>query len=396
VAVVPSNPPTEAPARTLLAAVFLLGALFSLLGSVLPVWGYHRLEAFLDAGFHFLAMAGGFLAGNAFCAIYAGRHPRVFLGPVPGSLLSILGVGLFALLPPPFPLYWQLAGAVCVGMALGSLSVMVFHQTGFVYRFNTSAAFQLTGLVALLGVCATPLGVAMVAIPTGSVALLALAVVPAVIATTALLRRAPAIPAPPALTLREALDDFRNPTAILLALLLFFQMGTELALFGWLPVFLIQCLGVSPSLAVYALAAFGAALLVGRTASQALRERARRNRVLLSGLAVAILGCLMLLSTNNLFGAFLGIALAGLGFSPIFPVALERMAHRFPYYHPGILNALFAIGFLGGMLAPFSLGYFAGEFGIRIIMALPIAGSLVVAALLILLWLESRLVGSAQ
>jgi hypothetical protein len=104
----------------------------------------------------------------------------------------------------------------------------------------------------------------------------------------------------------------------------------------------------------------------------------------------------MLLSTNNLFGAFLGIALAGLGFSPIFPVALERMAHRFPYYHPGILNALFAIGFLGGMLAPFSLGYFAGEFGIRIIMGLPIAGSLVVAALLILLWLESRLVGSAQ
>jgi fucose permease len=179
-------------------------------------------------------------------------------------------------------------------------------------------------------------------------------------------------------------------------LLLFFQLGSELALLGWLPVFLIQRLGVSPAVAVNALAAFGFALLVGRTAAQALRERARRNRVQLGGLALAALGCLMLLSTNNLFGAFLGIALSGIGLAPVFPVALERMAQRFPYYHPGVMNAMFAVGFLGGMLAPFSLGYFAGEFGIRIIMGLPIAGSLVVAGLLLLLWLESRLVGSAQ
>lgn len=396
------NSPSEAPARTLLGAVFLLGALLSLLGSVLPVWGYHRSEAFLDAGFHFLAMAVGFLAGNLVSAFGAVRHPRLFLGPVPGCFFSILGVSLFAVLPPPFPIYWQLGGAFCIGLALGALSLMVFHHTGFVYRFNTTAAFQVSGLVALLGVAATPLGVALVAIPTGSLALLALALVPLAIALPSVFGRAAwqrrelPLSATPTLSLREALEDFRNPTAILLALLLFFQLGSELALLGWLPVFLIQRLGVSPAVAVYALAAFGFALLVGRTAAQALRERVRRNRVQLGGLALASLGCLMLLSTNNLFGAFLGIALAGIGLAPVFPIALERMAQRFPYYHPGVMNAMFAVGFLGGMLAPFSLGYFAGEFGIRIIMGLPIAGSLVVAGLLLLLWLESRLVGSAQ
>jgi hypothetical protein len=148
--------------------------------------------------------------------------------------------------------------------------------------------------------------------------------------------------------------------------------------------------------AIYGLAAFVFALLAGRTATQALRERARRNRVLLGGLSLSVLGCLMLLSTNNLFGAFLGVSLAGVGFSPVFPAALDRMAKRFPYYHPGVINVIFTMGLLGGLLAPFSLGFIAGEFGIGIIMGLPIAGSIIVAVLVLLLWLESRLTGSAQ
>lgn len=387
---------TGAPAKSLVGAVFLLGSLLSLLGSVLPVWGYHRLEAFVDAGNHFLAMALGFLIGNLISSMASSRYPRLLLGPLPGCLFSIVGVAFFALLPPPYPIYWQLAGALCIGIALGSLTVTVFHQVGAVYRFNTVAAFQLSGLVALVGMCATPLGVALVVISTGSEALLALAVVPAWIAVSFLRSDKRSCTPLPERRLKDAFADFRNPPAILLSLLLFFYLGNELSLVGWLPVFLIQRLGVSPAVSVYALAAFGMALLVGRTGVQAMRERARRNRVLLAGLSIAVLGCLMLLSTNNLFGAFLGVTLVGLGFSPVFPMAVERMAIRFPYYHPGVLNSLFAIGFLGGLLAPFSLGYMANLMGIRIIMLLPIAGSVVVALLVTLLWMESRLTGSAQ
>lgn len=394
----PHIPPPETPAKSLVGAMFLLGALLSLLGSVLPVFGYHRLEAFEDAGNHFLAMALGLLLGNAIGLVGSLRFPRLFLGPLPGCFFCIAGIALFALLPRPYPLEWQLAGALCLGLALGLLAVMIFYQLGTVYRFNTSAAFQLSGLVALAGAFTTPLVVGLVAIPAGSLALLVFALTPATIAIASL-RAQRAVPPPEAAssrTFREAIADFRNPAAILLSLLLFFQLGNEMALLGWLPVFLIQRVGVSPAVAVYGLAVFVFALLAGRTATQGLRERVRRNRVLLGGLALAVLGCLMLLSTNNLFGAFLGVSLAGAGFSPVFPVALERMVARFPYYHPGVMNAIFVVGLLGGLLAPFSLGLFAREFGIGIIMGLPIAGSFVVSILVILLWLESRLTGSTQ
>lgn len=398
--VAPTSPisPPEVPAKSLLGAMFLLGALLSLLGSVLPLWGYHRLEAFVLAGNHFLAMAVGLLLGNAISTVAASRYPRLFFGPIPGCLFSIAGVALFALLPPPYPSEWQLAGALCLGLALGSLAAMIFHHIGTAYRFNTSTAFQLSGFVSLAGAFVSPLLVALVAIPRGSLALLAFAVIPLTIAISCLrtTRAGAQYVVDPPRTFKEAIKDFKNPTTILISLLLFFQLGNEVALLGWLPVFLIQRVGVSPVVAIYGLAAFVLALLAGRTASQALRERTRRNRVLLGGLNLAVLGCLMLLSTNNLFGAFLGLTLAGVGFSPVFPAALDRMAKRFPYYHPGVVNVIFSIGLLGGLLAPFSLGVFAGEFGIGIIMGLPIAGSIIVAILVLLLWLESRLTGSAQ
>ncbi|MCC7342400.1 MAG: MFS transporter [Bryobacterales bacterium] len=387
--------PPAIPAKSLLGAVFLLGALLSFLGSVLPVWGYHRLEAFELAGDHFLAMALGFVLGNATTNLASLRFPRLFLEPLPGCVFSMAGVALIALLPPPYPLQWQLVGALLLGLALGSLTVVIFHHIGVVYRFNSPSVFQLSGLVAIAGVLATPLVVALVAIPAGSFALLAFAVLPIGIALGSM-RKARST-APPSMdppqAFVKAFEDFRNPATLLLSLLLFFQLGNEVALLGWLPLFLIQRVGVSPEVAVYGLATFVFAILAGRTACQALRERARRNRVLLGGLSLSVLGCLMLLSTNNLFGAFLGLSLAGTGFAPVFPMALDHMARRFPYYHPGVMNAVFGMGLLGGLLAPFSLGFVAGKLGIGVVMALPIIGSILVAILVILLWLENRLTG---
>lgn len=395
VAATPEIPSPAMPAKSLLGAVFLLGTLLSLPGILLPVWGYHRLEAFELASYHFLAMALGFLIGNAVSALACSRYPGLFLKPLFGAFFSIAGIAMLALLPPPYPVAWQLASALCLGVSAGSLLVIAFHHIGAFHRFNSPAVFQLTGLVALTGALAAPLAAAWLAIPTGSLSLLALIALPAAVAVGSLGKARPgALPATSPLPFAKAIEDFRNPATILLALLLFFQMGNEIALLGWLPVFLIQRVGMSPTVAVYGMAAFVFVLLAGRTASQAMRERARRNRVLLGGLSLSVLGCLMLLSTNNAFGAFLGLSLAGIGFSPVFPMVLALMTKRFPYYHAGVMNAIFATGLLGGLLAPFSVGVIAGKLGIGIAMALPIAGSLLVAVLVLLLWMESRLTGS--
>ncbi len=79
----------------------------------------------------------------------------------------------------------------------------------------------------------------------------------------------PAQPAEPALDPpppHNTLSELRSTGAVLLSLLLFFQLGNEWALAGWLPLFLSQRLGISPPSALGMLALYWLALTVGRAA----------------------------------------------------------------------------------------------------------------------------------
>jgi len=385
-----------APARTLLTTVFLLGSLFALLGSVLPVWGYHRLDDFLSAGHHFFLVAIGYLISNVFASVTASRFPRLVFSPVPGAMLATVAILLFAFLPPPFDISFQLGGAAAVGLAIGSLSAALFHQLAAMAPLRSSSSFQLTTGFGILGAILTPLVVAMAVSPSNSLALLVLLPAPLGIAIASSLKRSQIQHAEPIRRMSDAIDDFRNPPAILLGLLLFFQLGNELTILGWLPIFLVQRLGISPSTGIYGLAAFSLATLVGRIAVQSLRQREYRNRIVFAGLLIAVLGCLMLTFTNNLFGAWFGITLTGLGFSPVYPVAMELIGNRFPYFHPGIFNSIFSIGLVGGMLAPWSMGYLAHSYSIQVVLVLPMLGAGMLSILLALTWLEAKLTGSTR
>ncbi len=102
----------------------------------------------------------------------------------------------------------------------------------------------------------------------------------------------------------------------------------------------------------------------------------------------------MLLATDNRFGAISGILLLGGAFAPIYPLLVEKIGHRFPYYHPGFYNGIFSFAMAGGLLAPCTLGYFASFWGVRVVMGLPLAGSVIVYILSVLIWLEARLSAS--
>lgn len=261
---------------------------------------------------------------------------------------------------------------------------------------RSSSSFQLTTGFGILGAILTPLVVAMAVSPSNSLALLVLLPAPLGIAIASSLKRSQIQHAEPIRRMSDAIDDFRNPPAILLGLLLFFQLGNELTILGWLPIFLVQRLGISPSTGIYGLAAFSLATLVGRIAVQSLRQREYRNRIVFAGLLIAVLGCLMLTFTNNLFGAWFGITLTGLGFSPVYPVAMELIGNRFPYFHPGIFNSIFSIGLVGGMLAPWSMGYLAHNYSIQVVLVLPMLGAGMLSILLALTWLEAKLTGSTR
>ncbi len=130
---------------------------------------------------------------------------------------------------------------------------------------------------------------------------------------------------------------------------------------------------------------------MGRIISQFILKRVNRALLLIGSIMSALLGMIVLASTNNLFGAVMGILFVGAGFASIYPLVVEKIAHRFPYYHPGFYNGLFSLAMTGGFLAPWLLGYFAEAWGIQAVMILPLLGTFLVFLLVLLIMLEAKL-----
>jgi fucose permease len=194
-------------------------------------------------------------------------------------------------------------------------------------------------------------------------------------------------------SLREAVAEFRHPGAVLFTLLLFFQFGNELSVAGWLPLFVIQRLGLSPESALLMLAFYWLCLVVGRLAAQALLPHLPHGKLLMGSVVSAMFGCFILTSTNNSFGAWSGVFFVGAGFAVILPLIIEKIGFRFPSYNPALFNSVISLAFTGGLLASGSLGYLAELWGMGIVMFLPFAGTVMVFLLVLLSWLEGKLSG---
>jgi hypothetical protein len=97
--------------------------------------------------------------------------------------------------------------------------------------------------------------------------------------------------------------------------------------------------------------------------------------------------------TNNGFGAASGALLLGAGYASVFPLVLEAIGRRFPYYHPGFFNGIFSFALVGGLLAPATIGYAASLWGVGVVLGIPFTGTCLVMPLILLIWLESKVTG---
>jgi hypothetical protein len=107
----------------------------------------------------------------------------------------------------------------------------------------------------------------------------------------------------------------------------------------------------------------------------------------------ALFGCTALLVAGSRFGVVVGLLLAGVGFSAIYPLVAERIASRFSYYHPGYFNGIFTFALTGGILAPFVLGHVAADSGLKMIPLAAMMGSCAVFGLVLLIWLGHKVSG---
>jgi MFS transporter, FHS family, glucose/mannose:H+ symporter len=385
------DPLGSSSARRALAGFFVSGVLLSFLGAILFSWQHHLTSQYGIVGLYYAGLIAG-LVGSA-------RFSPALLRRKGFSWTLALACGLagaaflyLAFVSPPFSPWWRVAGMAIVGFAAGLLHTAIFHAISPMYRHDPAATVNLAGI--LFGSGCFTLAILISGtfyLYTAAAVQVWIAVIPALFGW--MYWKTP-FPAEPALQLpqpQNTLSALRSTGALLLSLLLFFQLGNEWALAGWLSLFLNQRLGISPTSALGMLALYWLALTLGRAASQWILPRARHGRLLLGTVTAAMFGCIILGATDNKFGAITGILLVGLAFAPIYPLVVEKIGHRFPYYHPGFYNGIFSLAMAGGLIAPGMMGYIASIWGLGSIMLIPLIGSVVVFVLLLLIWLESRL-----
>jgi fucose permease len=379
-----------------LSAFFLAGLISAFVGAMLPAWRHHiQTDFLLIAGSFFVQNVGMLLGPVVARPLLRSRSIGAVMSV--GAVLAAAGFLVMAFFLPPSPYWWRLAGLLLTGLGAGILQVAVFHTVSAAYELHPAATLNLGGVLFGIGCLTSSLLVAATLFEWQVTwILIGLAAIPATYAVLYARAPFPKDPIPPQPAAKLVLADFKNPAAILFALLLFFQFGNEGALAGWLALFLTQRLGMSPATALSLLATYWAALIVGRIVAQWLLPRVHHGRLLLASVFVPMFACLILSLTNNLFGAITGVLLAGGGFAMILPLVMEKIGHRFPYFHPLLFNGIFSIALTGALLAPASLGVLAHYFGIGVVMGLPLMGSVMVLLLLGLIILEAKLSGAGR
>lgn len=389
---------TTAAGRKALSGFYLSGVLLSFLGAMLPAWGFYLHSDFRQAGLYFLVLNLGLILSLRVVrlVLYRWTIGRILmlaaLGGAAGLLVLAAPVG------PAWLIYTRLFGLAVTGFFAGLLNSTVLYAITPTYKQDPAATLNLAGVLFGAG-CLTTALIAAFTFETYSAnaILFWLAMVPLFAAGFYAKAIFPAMPLAASLEsaerrpLGEVFRDVRSPGTVLFAMLLFVQFGNEWALAGWLPLMMIQRLGLNPSTALLLLALYWTCLVVGRGIAQALLPRVRHSRLLMGSVIAALIGCLILSSTNNTFGAVVALTLVGFGFAMIYPLVSEQTGSRFPHYHPAFFSGLFSVAITGGLLAPSVLGYLAGQWGVGAVMILPLVGTLLVFFLLVIIRLETRL-----
>lgn len=375
-----------------LSGFFLSGLLFGFLGAILPAWGFHLNSDFVTVGNYFLCMSIGVVISTE---VAVGLLPRlgvtlllVFACAMACAVLVYMALTPF--LAPP----WRMLGLLLLGLDGGLLNTAVFHSIAPAYEEDPAGTANLGGIFFGTGCLAVALLIAGAFYAyTVSAILLFIAIVPGFFGMWYALGAIPPAHAFEHPSLLHTLREIRTAGTVLFALLLLVQFCNEWSIAGWLPIFLIRRLGIGPEASLLMLAFYWGSLLVGRVAVWVLLPRVRHGRLLLASAAAGLSGCLVLLATNNRFGAVAGILLVGTGFAAIYPLAAGQIGHRFPYYESGFLNGIFSFAMTAGMLAPCVLGYLAHVWGVGVVMGLPLAGTCIVFILVLLIWLEAKVRG---
>ena len=376
-----------------MAGFLVSGFLLAFLGAILPAWGAHRdPPEFAVVGNYFLCFGIGVVVSAVLGRGMLARR-GISLSLAFSCAVACAALVFLAFVSPPASAWWRAAGLLILGAAAGVLNLALFHALSGSYTPDPAGTVTRGGVLFGLGSLAATLLVAATLYAGLATILCVMAVIPGIFAVIYARSSYPAAPRRAEPTMRQALKDFHTPGAVLFALLVFFQFGNEWSIAGWMPLFLIRRVGLSPTAALFNLAMYWLFLMAGRLGAAAILPRVRHGRLLILSVLSALFGCLILYSTKTGFGAASAALFLGAGYASIYPLLAEAIGRRFPYYHPGFFNGILSVAMLGGLLAPATLGYAAARWGVGVAVGIPLLGACMVMVLMASIWLESKVTG---
>jgi fucose permease len=112
-------------------------------------------------------------------------------------------------------------------------------------------------------------------------------------------------------------------------------------------------------------------------------RRVSEAKLLSSGLLMAALGVIALIGADSMALVVVGIGVAGLGFSSVFPLLVAKISHCFGEAGPCVAGPIFAFGGLGGATVPWLVGIASQHGGgLRTGLTVPLAAVLLMGLVL--------------
>jgi len=370
------------------AGIFVFGIVMAILGAILP-------SLFERIGF------GAGAAGNLFLTMsFAMLVTTVFFGPLVDrfgfkallAVSALLVAAAFFLLSRASDYGLVLGAAVILGVGGGGLNGGANALTSDLHQGqDRGAALNVLGIFFGIGALAIPFLIGtlreLLGVPTILLIATAMSLVP--FAVYAVLRF-PGAKQAQGFPIKEAARIARSPLLWLCAFILFFQSGNEFTAGGWISTYLQRTHGVGANAAALVLAAYWAAIMLGRLLSSRLVRRLRSETLILGSATLALAAAVLMALAPSGTSAAAGAVALGLGFAAIYPTTLAIVGGRFAALTGTAFSVAIAVGLAGGMLAPWLAGKIAEGSSLRHGLIIPVVNCAMIIVLTLAVARETR------
>jgi len=163
-------------------------------------------------------------------------------------------------------------------------------------------------------------------------------------------------------------ETLKQPQVWLSVLLFFLYVGAETSLGTWTYTLLTESRGVDKTLAGFFAGSYWFTFTIGRIAAGMVARRAGVNKLVLGGLAGALLGAALLIWNPSEMANVLAVAVIGLAIAPIFPAMMSGTRTRVgDHYAANTIGMQMAATGLGGAVISSLMGVLARQISLEVI-----------------------------